>query len=152
MIREGEVFRSVVVSDMNEIARYIAQELNRFQVWLFYGEMGSGKTTLIKEIGKVLGVSDAMSSPTFSIINEYETAGNQKVFHFDFYRIKNEAEAYDIGTDEYFYSGSPCFVEWPEKIPSLIPSLHANVAIQVDNNTQRTIVISFHDGEEENRL
>lgn len=152
MIREGEVFRSVVVSDMNEIARYIAQELNRFQVWLFYGEMGSGKTTLIKEIGKVLGVSDAMSSPTFSIINEYETSGHQKVFHFDFYRIKNEAEAYDIGTDEYFYSGSPCFVEWPEKIPSLIPSLHANVAIQVENNTQRTIVISFHDGEEKNGL
>ena len=78
--------------------------------------------------------------------------GHEKVFHFDFYRIKNEAEAYDIGTDEYFYSGSPCFVEWPEKIPSLIPPLHANVSIQVENNTRRTIVISFHDGEEENRL
>jgi tRNA threonylcarbamoyladenosine biosynthesis protein TsaE len=152
MIREGKVFRSVVASDMKEIAQSIAQELTRFRVWLFYGEMGSGKTTLIKEIGKVLGVSDAMSSPTFSIINEYETGGHEKVFHFDFYRIKNEAEAYDIGTDEYFYSGSPCFVEWPEKIPSLIPPLHANVAIQVENNTQRTIVISFHDGEEENRL
>jgi tRNA threonylcarbamoyladenosine biosynthesis protein TsaE len=152
MIREGKVFRSVGVSDMKEIAQYIVQELSRFQVWLFYGELGSGKTTLIKEIGKVLGVSDTMSSPTFSIINEYETGGNQKVFHFDFYRIKNEAEAYDIGTDEYFYSGSPCFVEWPEKIPSLIPPFFANVFIQVENNTQRTIVISFHDGKEENRL
>jgi len=152
MIREGKVFRSVGVSEMKEIAQYIVQELGRFQVWLFYGELGSGKTTLIKEIGKVLGVSDTMSSPTFSIINEYETKGYGKVFHFDFYRIKNEAEAYDIGTDEYFYSGLPCFVEWPEKIPSLIPSVHANVAIQVENNTQRTIVISFHDGEKENRL
>ena len=152
MMREGKVFRSVVASDLKEIAQYVAREIERFQVWLFYGEMGSGKTTLIKEIGKVIGVRDAMSSPTFSIINEYETAEHLKVFHFDFYRLKNEAEAYDIGTDEYFYSGSPCFVEWPEKIPSLIPPLHANVAIQVENNTRRTIVISFHDGEEENRL
>jgi tRNA threonylcarbamoyladenosine biosynthesis protein TsaE len=152
MIREGKVFRSVGVSEMKEIARYIVQELGRFQVWLFYGELGSGKTTLIKEIGKVLGVSDTMSSPTFSIINEYEAKGHEKIFHFDFYRIKNEAEAYDIGTDEYFYSGLPCFIEWPEKIPSLIPPLFANVFIQVENNTQRTIVISFHDGEEENRL
>lgn len=152
MIREGKVFHSVVATDLKEIAQYISKELRKFHVWLFYGEMGSGKTTLIKEIGLVLGVSDAMSSPTFSIVNEYETAEHQKVFHFDFYRIKNEAEAYDIGTDEYFYSGSPCFVEWPERIPSLIPPLHADVAIQVDNDTRRTIVISFHDGEEENRL
>lgn len=152
MIREGWVFRSVVASDLKEIAEYISRELRKFQVWLFSGEMGSGKTTLIKEIGKVLGVADAMSSPTFSIVNEYETPEHLKVYHFDFYRIRNEAEAYDIGTDEYFYSGSPCFVEWPEKIPSLIPLLHANVDIQVENNTQRTIVISFHDGEEENRL
>jgi tRNA threonylcarbamoyladenosine biosynthesis protein TsaE len=152
MMREGKVFRSVVASDLKEIAQYVAREIGRFQVWLFYGEMGSGKTTLIKEIGKAIGVKDAMSSPTFSIVNEYETAEHRKVFHFDFYRIKNEAEAYDIGTDEYFYSGSPCFVEWPEKIPSLIPPLYAHVAIQVENDTRRTIVISFHDGEEENRL
>ena len=151
-MREGKVFRSVVATDLKEIAKYISQELKNFQVWLFYGEMGSGKTTLIKEIGKVIGVSDAMSSPTFSIVNEYETDEHLKVFHFDFYRIKNEAEAYDIGADEYFYSGSPCFVEWPEKIPSLIPPLHADVAIQVDNEIKRTIVISFHDGEKENRF
>ena len=151
MINEGLVFRSVTLSDLRAIAQRIVEELAEFKVWLFYGEMGSGKTTLIKEICREAGVADVMSSPTFSIVNEYETAGGQ-AFHFDFYRIKNETEAYDIGTDEYFYSGSPCFVEWPEKIPSLIPSKHASIDLQVENNTKRTIVISFHDGKEENRI
>lgn len=152
MINEGLAFRSVALSDLREIARQVVEQLGKFQVWLFYGEMGSGKTTLIQEICKAVGVGDSMSSPTFPIVNEYETADHVNVFHFDFYRIKNEAEAYDIGTDEYFYSGSPCFIEWPEKIPSLIPSRHAEVAIQVENKTRRTIVISFHDGKEENRV
>jgi tRNA threonylcarbamoyladenosine biosynthesis protein TsaE len=151
MINEGLVFRSVTLSDLRAIAQRIVEELAEFKVWLFYGEMGSGKTTLIKEICREAGVADVMSSPTFSIVNEYETADGQ-AFHFDFYRIKNEAEAYDIGTDEYFYSGSPCFVEWPEKIPSLIPPKHASIDLQVENNTKRTIVISFHDGKEENRI
>jgi tRNA threonylcarbamoyladenosine biosynthesis protein TsaE len=152
MINEGMAFRSVGLSDLKEIAKQVVGQLGKFQVWLFYGEMGSGKTTLIKEIGKAVGVKDSMSSPTFPIVNEYETDDHLNVFHFDFYRIKNEAEAYDIGTDEYFYSGSPCFIEWPEKIPSLIPQQHAEVVIQVENKTQRTIVISFHDGKEENRV
>lgn len=152
MNTEGMVFRAVGLSDLKEVAQQVVIQLGKFQVWLFYGEMGSGKTSLIKEVGRVLGVVDMMSSPTFPIVNEYETADHVNVFHFDFYRIKNETEAYDIGTDEYFYSGSPCFVEWPEKIPSLIPLRHAEVAIQVENNAQRTIVISFHDGEEENRV
>jgi len=151
MINEGLAFRSVTLSDLRAIAQRIVEELAEFKVWLFYGEMGSGKTTLIKEICREAGVADVMSSPTFSIVNEYETAKGQ-AFHFDFYRIKNEAEAYDIGTDEYFYSGSPCFVEWPEKIPSLIPPKHASIDLQVENNTKRTIVISFHDGKEENRI
>jgi tRNA threonylcarbamoyladenosine biosynthesis protein TsaE len=151
MINEGLVFRSVTLSDLRAIAQRIVEELAEFKVWLFYGEMGSGKTTLIKEICREAGVADVMSSPTFSIVNEYETADGQ-AFHFDFYRIKNEAEAYDIGTDEYFYSGSPCFVEWPEKIPSLVPPKHASIDLQVENNTKRTIVISFHDGKEENRI
>ena len=151
MINEGMVFRSVTLSDLKAIAQRIVEELAEFKVWLFYGEMGSGKTTLIKEICKEAGVADVMSSPTFSIVNEYETAGGQ-AFHFDFYRIKNEEEAYDIGTDEYFYSGSPCFVEWPEKIPSLIPPKHASIDLQVEDKSKRTIVISFHDGKEENRI
>jgi len=152
MTNEGTVFRSVELSDLKEIARLINGQLKDFQVWLFYGDMGSGKTTLIKEICGTAGVLDSMSSPTFSIVNEYETRDRQRIYHFDFYRIKNEVEAYDIGTDEYLFSGSPCFIEWPEKIPSLIPEQHAEVAIQVEKNTQRTIVISFHDRKEENRV
>jgi tRNA threonylcarbamoyladenosine biosynthesis protein TsaE len=149
---QGTVFRSVELSDLGEVAKYIAMQLETYRVWLFYGEMGAGKTTLIKEICKAAGVADAMSSPTFSIVNEYETPARQRIFHFDFYRIRNEGEAYDIGADEYFYSGSVCFVEWPEKVPSLIPARHVDVAIDAENNTQRTIAISFHDGEEENRV
>lgn len=152
MINEGMAFRSVELSDLKEIARQIRGQLKKFQVWLFYGEMGSGKTTLIKEICKAAGVMDSMSSPTFSIVNEYETGDHQLIYHFDFYRIKNEVEAYDIGADEYLYSGSPCFIEWPDKIPSLIPLVHAEVAIHVEQNTLRTIVLSFHDGKEENRV
>jgi tRNA threonylcarbamoyladenosine biosynthesis protein TsaE len=152
MINEGDVFRAVALSDLAVIAKRIVWALGEYKVWLFYGEMGSGKTTLIKEICGAAGVTDGMSSPTYAIINEYETDDHNKVFHFDFYRIMHEAEAYDIGVDEYFYSGYACFVEWPEKIPSLIPSKHAKVAIQVEDNMLRNIVISFHDGKEENRV
>jgi tRNA threonylcarbamoyladenosine biosynthesis protein TsaE len=101
---------------------------------------------------KALHVTDAMSSPTFSIVNEYEAGDGGKVFHFDFYRIKNEAEAFDIGTEEYFYSGFPCFVEWPEKIPALIPDTYGEVNLSFENKTERTIAISLHDGEEKNRV
>jgi tRNA threonylcarbamoyladenosine biosynthesis protein TsaE len=152
MIVEEAVFRSVTQSGLEDVAHSVIERLDAFPVWLFHGEMGSGKTTLIKAIGRLAGVQDAMSSPTFSIVNEYETQAHTKIFHFDFYRIKHEAEAYDIGTEEYFYSGYPCFVEWPEKIPSLIPPRYAEVSIQVDSNTERTIVISVHDREEENGL
>jgi tRNA threonylcarbamoyladenosine biosynthesis protein TsaE len=114
--------------------------------------MGSGKTTLIKAVCKVLGVNEAMSSPTFSIVNEYQTLDNGKVYHFDFYRIKDEVEAVDIGTEEYFYSGYPCLIEWPEKIPSLIPLQYAEVHIQVETETKRIIALAVHDGKKENRI
>ena len=99
------------------------------KVILFHGEMGVGKTTLIKQLCKTLGVSSATSSPTFSLVNEYETIDNQVVYHFDFYRLKNEMEALDMGADDYFYSGNWCFIEWAEKIPSLIPDEHAVITI-----------------------
>jgi tRNA threonylcarbamoyladenosine biosynthesis protein TsaE len=93
-----------------------------------------------------------MSSPTFSIINEYFTDTNERIFHFDFYRIKNEGEAYDIGTEEYFYSGNYCLVEWPEKTPSLIPAERAEVSISLENQNLRTLALSVHDGKEKNRI
>src|SRR3954463_14989598 len=114
----GLVFHEASLNDLPEVARAFIKDAKNAKIWLFKGEMGAGKTTFIKVLGQAFGVVDAMSSPTFSIVNEYLTKDEKKIYHFDFYRIRNEAEAYDIGTEEYFYSGNQCFIEWPEKIPS----------------------------------
>jgi tRNA threonylcarbamoyladenosine biosynthesis protein TsaE len=148
----GWVAHEADLADLNKVAKDFIEKAGNCRVWLLYGEMGSGKTTFIKDLCSHLGVADVMSSPTFSIVNEYLTRSNAKVFHFDFYRIKNEVEAYDIGTEEYFYSGNYCFVEWPEKIPSLIPSERVEVSIQPENQTLRTLALSVHDGKEKNRI
>lgn len=149
---EGLVCYEAGLADLNQVAETFIEKAGNTKVWLFYGEMGSGKTTFIKILGSQLGVTDGMSSPTFSIVNEYLTRHHTKVFHFDFYRIKSEAEVYDIGTEEYFYSGNYCFVEWPEKIPSLIPAERAEVRITSENQTHRTLALSVHDGKEKNRI
>ncbi len=115
----------------------IAQKPNK--VILFHGEMGVGKTTLIKQLCKELGVLDATSSPTFSLVNEYETTTNQIVYHFDFYRLKNEMEALDMGADDYFYSENWCFIEWAEKIPNLIPEHHSVITIELLPDGKRNL-------------
>jgi tRNA threonylcarbamoyladenosine biosynthesis protein TsaE len=148
----GSVYHEVRVTDLNAVARNFLQEAGHCPVWVFFGEMGSGKTTFIKSLCAEMGVQDAPASPTFSIINEYETDSDKKIYHFDFYRIKDEAEAYDIGSEEYFYSGNLCLIEWPEKIPSLIPSQHAEISITVENQNLRTIALSVHDGQEKKRI
>jgi tRNA threonylcarbamoyladenosine biosynthesis protein TsaE len=112
------------------------------KVILFHGEMGVGKTTLIKQLCKTLGVTSTTSSPTFSLVNEYETIDNQIVYHFDFYRLKNEMEALDMGADDYFYSGNWCFIEWAEKIPSLIPDEHAVITIELVENGKRHLTLT----------
>lgn len=122
----------------------IAQELlkqNPQKVILFNGDMGVGKTTFIKALSKTLGVKDATSSPTFSLVNEYEAENGKLVYHFDVYRLKNEAEAYDMGIDEYLYSGEWCFIEWAEKIPSLIPQQHSVINIKLLANGNRKLVL-----------
>ncbi|MFK5957820.1 MAG: tRNA (adenosine(37)-N6)-threonylcarbamoyltransferase complex ATPase subunit type 1 TsaE [Lutibacter sp.] len=122
----------------------IAKEVIQFakhNVLLFYGEMGVGKTTLIKEIVKQLGVTDNVSSPTFSLVNEYHTTKGEKVYHFDFYRINNEEEAMDMGIEEYFYSNSLCLVEWPNKVENLVPLKSVIITISINSNQQRTIAL-----------
>jgi tRNA threonylcarbamoyladenosine biosynthesis protein TsaE len=102
------------------------------RVFAFYGPMGAGKTTFIKKICSLLGVSDPVLSPSFSIINEYRTTPEKSVFHFDFYRIKKTEEVYDIGYEDYFYSGQYCFIEWPELIEKLLPGTTIRVRITPD--------------------
>lgn len=148
----GATCHDVHQDDLDEVAKVFLSKAGHCPVWLFHGEMGAGKTTFVKSVCARLGVSDAMSSPTFSIVNEYLTVDSKKVYHFDFYRIKNEAEAYDIGIEEYFYSGNLCLIEWPERISSLIPAEHADVSIIVENQNKRTIALSVHDGKEKKRI
>ena len=112
------------------------------KVILFNGEMGAGKTTFIKELCRELGVSESVSSPTFSLVNEYETDSGQILYHFDVYRLKNEAEALDMGIDEYLYSGNYCFIEWADKIPNLVPDDHAVVSLSVLPNGNRQLILS----------
>ena len=126
----------------------IAQELFRSfpetKKLAFYGNMGVGKTTFCKALCEVLQVQDVVSSPTFSIVNEYLSEQNGTVFHFDFYRLNDEQEAFDMGYEDYFYSNAYCFVEWPEKVESLLPSSFAKVQIQVKNG-ERIIKIKTHE-------
>jgi len=138
-----ETMGTFTQQELPAAAQTLIQRARTYPVWLFYGEMGAGKTTFIKSICEKFGVTDAMSSPTFSIVNEYEASEGRPVYHFDFYRLRHEAEAFDIGTEEYFYSGYPCLVEWPEKIPSLIPDRVGEVTITVENETLRTIAVQI---------
>ncbi|MGK6352475.1 tRNA (adenosine(37)-N6)-threonylcarbamoyltransferase complex ATPase subunit type 1 TsaE [Parapedobacter sp. DT-150] len=108
------------------------------RIFLFYGDMGAGKTTLIKSICQQLGVTDATSSPTFAIVNEYASAAGT-VYHFDFYRIRSEREAFDLGYEDYFYSGRYCFVEWPDKIAGLLPGDAVVLHLQVLPDGKRRI-------------
>ena len=117
-------------------------ECNPHKIITFQGEMGVGKTTFIKQLCKKLGVLTTTSSPTFSLVNEYETTENQKIYHFDFYRIKNQTEALDIGIDDYFDSGNWCFIEWPEKIPNLLDLPHAKVVITILPDGARQLILT----------
>lgn len=108
------------------------------KIFLFYGDMGAGKTTFIKSLCEYLGTQEIITSPTFSIVNEYEGKGT-RIFHFDFYRLKNQNEALDLGYEEYFYSGNYCFIEWPEKIADFLPPHYVRVCIQVLDNNERLL-------------
>lgn len=126
------------LEDLASIAAEIISSVKN-KTLLFYGEMGVGKTTLIKEICQQLGILDNISSPTFSLVNEYQTSKKEKVFHFDFYRIEEEEEALDIGIEEYFDSDAWCLVEWPENIENLLPLDAAQIHLSILDDEQRNI-------------
>jgi tRNA threonylcarbamoyladenosine biosynthesis protein TsaE len=128
------------LDQINDIAAKIIAQ-NPHKIIIFNGEMGAGKTTLINVLCKKLGVLDATSSPTFSLVNEYITIEKKMVYHFDFYRIKTENEALDMGVDDYFYSNHYCFIEWAEKIPNLVPEKHSIINISVLENGLRELVL-----------
>ena len=126
------------LNELSQIAKEIIKNAQN-KVLLFYGDMGVGKTTLIKEICTILGVEDVAHSPTFSLVNEYQTTSNDIVYHFDFYRIENEEEAYDMGVEDYLYSNNWCLIEWPENVKNLLPLDAVEVRINLLENGQRNI-------------
>lgn len=127
---------------IREAAREFIAQMDDRTVFAFYGPMGVGKTTFIKAICEELGVEDVINSPTFAIINEYrsDTTG-ELIYHFDFYRINKLGEAEDIGTEDYFYSGALCFIEWPEKIEDLLPGDVVNVTLSENTDGSRTVTV-----------
>lgn len=126
------------LDELQQVAKRIIMEKPK-KVILFHGVMGIGKTTLIKALAKELGVHDATSSPTFSIVNEYQADNNLMVYHFDMYRLKSEIEALDMGIDDYLYSGNWCFIEWAEKIPNLLPDEYSTIHLSQTADSKRIL-------------
>jgi tRNA threonylcarbamoyladenosine biosynthesis protein TsaE len=126
-------------SNLPEIAGALLNQYPTSRIFAFFGQMGAGKTTFIKTLCKVLEVEENVSSPTFSLINEYHTPDGSRVFHFDFYRIKKIEEAFDMGYEDYFFSGEYCFIEWPELVEPLLPAGTIKVQIIVDEKQDKRI-------------
>lgn len=129
------------IKELEEAADKILTFAEDQKFFAFYGEMGAGKTTLINVICSKLAIVDKPSSPTYSIVNEYITKTNKRMFHFDFYRIKNLDELFEMGYEEYFYKGDYCFVEWPEKIESFLPKNLVKITLAVQPNLSREITL-----------
>ena len=129
------------LGDLPDAAEQILEALDGRNVVALYGPMGAGKTTLVREICAQLGSEDTVTSPTFALINRYDTDKGEAIFHFDFYRIERPEEAFDMGYEEYFYSDGLCLVEWPEKVEELLPDDVMKVTITPTSNTRRIITI-----------
>jgi tRNA threonylcarbamoyladenosine biosynthesis protein TsaE len=129
------------IDELKNAAEQLISLVGSEKIFLFYGDMGAGKTTLIKSLCESLGVKEPATSPTFSIVNEYQ-GESSKIYHFDFYRLKNQSEALDLGYEEYFYSGNYCFIEWPEKIPDLLPDHYIRIDVQVVNDNERLLTFT----------
>ena len=129
------------LSDLPKVAELVLESLNGRNVVAFFAPMGAGKTTLISTLMETLGSEDIVTSPTFALVNQYYTANREAVYHFDFYRIDSLSEAFDMGYEEYFYSGDLCLVEWPEKIEPLLPEDTMVVRIEIINDHSRRFII-----------
>ena len=130
------------IEHIREAAREFIAHIGDHRVFAFYGKMGAGKTTFVKAICEELGVNDVITSPTFAIINEYITPSDSSIFHFDFYRIKKLEEVYDMGYEDYFYSGALCFIEWPELIEEILPDDAVRVSIIEQEDGSRAVSFS----------
>jgi tRNA threonylcarbamoyladenosine biosynthesis protein TsaE len=133
------------LSELPEAAMQLISESRGLEIWLLKGEMGAGKTTLVKEVVHQLGVDGVVSSPTFSIVNQYGNEEGRIIYHFDLYRLKNESEAFDIGLEEYLTSGDLCLIEWPEKLTMLLPEKYFEVQIHPHDSLSRKIYYRRHD-------
>lgn len=127
------------IDRIHEAAKEFVQTLQQGRVYAFYGKMGAGKTTFIKALCEELGVEDVVNSPTFALVNEYTSGRGEPIYHFDFYRIKNLEEVYDMGYEDYFYSHHLCLLEWPELIESILPDDAIRVTITVEEDGSRTV-------------
>ncbi|MEZ5105597.1 MAG: tRNA (adenosine(37)-N6)-threonylcarbamoyltransferase complex ATPase subunit type 1 TsaE [Draconibacterium sp.] len=127
------------IGELKNIAERLISMFPDERVFAFYGKMGAGKTTFIQTICRTLGSDDNITSPTFALINEYKTATSKSIFHFDFYRIKNMEEAFDLGYEDYLFSGNYCLIEWPEMIEPLLPENIVRVKIEVQEDESRLI-------------
>ncbi len=136
---------SVILSNLDKAAKQLLIEGIDKTVWLLHGEMGSGKTTLVKQLVKEIGIEGHVTSPTFSIVNEYDKADGGVVYHFDMYRLKKEVEALDFGFEEYLSSGNLCLIEWPEKVSSLLPNKYFEVRIDHHDSVSRNIYFRSHE-------
>ena len=130
------------LDNIEEVAKEFINLMGDDTIFAFYGKMGAGKTTFIKALCKSLGVEDEVNSPTFAIVNEYRSESTAElIYHFDFYRIKKVEEVYDLGYEDYFYSGALCFIEWPELIEELLPEDTKKISIEENNDGERIITI-----------
>jgi tRNA threonylcarbamoyladenosine biosynthesis protein TsaE len=135
-------FHIASIDSIDQVANQLVQLYPNHRVMAFWGAMGVGKTTFVKALCRALQVDDTVNSPSFAIVNEYSTSTNELIYHFDFYRIRRPEEAFDLGYEDYLYSGAYCFLEWPEKIEELLPADRLDLVFELNDDNSRTLTVN----------